>query len=666
MKLIRKSIFALASALMLTACSSDEPFVGDDPNGGSQEGEGVYMGLTIQMPGTGGSRSQTVEPGQSTDGNEVGKDYENNVTDVIIVLANPTDNSFITAGTVTSNKITANPTDNTYKTIAKVDRTSLNEYYKNPSPDNTVNVFVFCNPTVAMQTLFAGLQAGNKTWLDDITTVTENLSDIALKNHFLMANASIANRQIPATLADWDVCKTEDAAFNLSGLNTQLSAPVDNLKDRGPVKVERAAARFDFKDGSRLGNFTYDVVKSLTDNKTVLVQVQIGKMALVNIPKTFYSLRRVSNDGMPAGATICGAETPTNYVVGPNAAAFTAAVNDHFGLDDTGAYKFAFSNYFFSPFFDGTGRMDFGLWNNAQLVTDILGKDAESDNWEGSEDHPSNKGDYKIWRYATENVIPGPVGNQENGISTGVVFKAKMIPTEDLKTANSNLYKALKGDGLKGNSNEDPILYSFNGVLYCSWSQVQKAAIQASVLMNNDAPVLDENLKLTVNRSNSLYRAVFGTGGIGKFEWGSKEYNDDEVAPDQASANYKWTAWSTEKTDPNLSAMKAAVTAAGFTIYESSNDAKLGGIGYYCYYYYWNRHNDNGDNGAMGTMEFSVVRNNVYKLAVTNIKQLGHPRIPENDPDKPKPDTPDESSDIYITVTCQVLPWVVRVNNIEF
>lgn len=42
MKLIRKSIFALASALMLTACSSDEPFVGDDPNGGSQEGEYKY------------------------------------------------------------------------------------------------------------------------------------------------------------------------------------------------------------------------------------------------------------------------------------------------------------------------------------------------------------------------------------------------------------------------------------------------------------------------------------------------------------------------------------------------------------------------------------------------------------------------------------------------
>ncbi len=68
----------------------------------------------------------------------------------------------------------------------------------------------------------------------------------------------------------------------------------------------------------------------------------------------------------------------------------------------------------------------------------------------------------------------------------------------------------------------------------------------------------------------------------------------------------------------------------------------------------------------MGPMEFAVVRNNVYKLAVTNISKLGHPRIPENDPDSPKPDDPDESDDIYFTVTCRVLPWVVRVNNIEF
>ena len=68
----------------------------------------------------------------------------------------------------------------------------------------------------------------------------------------------------------------------------------------------------------------------------------------------------------------------------------------------------------------------------------------------------------------------------------------------------------------------------------------------------------------------------------------------------------------------------------------------------------------------MGPMEFAVVRNNVYKLAVTKISQLGHPRISENDPHKPGPGTPDEDESVYIEVTSEILPWVVRVNNIEF
>ena len=68
----------------------------------------------------------------------------------------------------------------------------------------------------------------------------------------------------------------------------------------------------------------------------------------------------------------------------------------------------------------------------------------------------------------------------------------------------------------------------------------------------------------------------------------------------------------------------------------------------------------------MGPMEFAVVRNNVYKLAVTKISRLGHPRISANDPDKPTPNTPDEKGDVYISVTCSALPWVVRENTIEF
>lgn len=680
MKLIRKSIFALASALMLTACSSDEPFVGDDPNGGSQEGEGVYMGLTIQMPGTGGSRSETVTPGQSTDGNEVGKDYENNVDNVIIVLAQKGTNAFIVAAEVSNSKLSPIASENAYKTIAKIEKTRLNTYYNQNNFNRDVNVFVFCNPTNEIRNLLTTAGLNDIKWLQDITNVSADMTTIANtanKGSFVMANFAIAQRTLPASIADWDLYKTENTAFNLSGMNNSGTAQevdnseskTDNDVKRGAVKVERLASRFDFMDGSPLAAvnpdkaYTYNVVMQ-ADGKTPLIQVQIGKMQLVNISKSLYSLRRVSADGLDANAVICGAETPTNYVVGPNAAIFN---NPDFA-------SFTPATYFYNPFFNANGRMDYNnFMSGATNVAEYFGN-ATDDNYE--------KGTYKIWRYAVENVIPADPSNQQNGISTGVVFKAKMIPTEALKTVNPKLYNALKGlkeDGnaLTGTPDENPILYSLNGNLYLTWREVQKSAIEASVEMENNmpAPLKDKDGNVVmegdaivvknVNRTNSLYLATFGQGAIGTFTWGKSETKYiDKGDQDENSANYNWEAWKANKA--TIGDMRAAVTSAGFTIYQTSTDENLGGIGYYCYYFYWNRHNDNGKPGIMGDMEFAVVRNNVYKLAVTNIKQLGHPRIPENDPDKPKPDTPDESSDIYITVTCQVLPWVVRVNNIEF
>ena len=107
----------------------------------------------------------------------------------------------------------------------------------------------------------------------------------------------------------------------------------------------------------------------------------------------------------------------------------------------------------------------------------------------------------------------------------------------------------------------------------------------------------------------------------------------------------------------------ADYVAAGFTGYKPENGK------YYAYYYYWNRHNDNGNNTVMGPMEFAVVRNNVYKLCVDKIAKFGHPNpddVDPIDPDPENPEDPDESINYYFTVTVKVLPWVVRVNHIEF
>ncbi|MDD5892081.1 MAG: Mfa1 family fimbria major subunit [Bacteroidales bacterium] len=109
----------------------------------------------------------------------------------------------------------------------------------------------------------------------------------------------------------------------------------------------------------------------------------------------------------------------------------------------------------------------------------------------------------------------------------------------------------------------------------------------------------------------------------------------------------------------------ADYASAGFTAYTPKSGK------YLTTYYYWNRHNDNGNPDVMGPMEFATVRNNVYKLSVTKINKYGHPyqdggSTTDPDPNPENPTDPDEQTEYYFTVSVRVLPWVVRINNIEF
>src|SRR5699024_6380891 len=61
-----------------------------------------------------------------------------------------------------------------------------------------------------------------------------------------------------------------------------------------------------------------------------------------------------------------------------------------------------------------------------------------------------------------------------------------------------------------------------------------------------------------------------------------------------------------------------------------------------CYYPYWIRHGNNGKDKEMGIMEFGIVRNNIYKLSVSTIKNFG--------PLELTPGTPDENTQNYIKV----------------
>lgn len=83
-----------------------------------------------------------------------------------------------------------------------------------------------------------------------------------------------------------------------------------------------------------------------------------------------------------------------------------------------------------------------------------------------------------------------------------------------------------------------------------------------------------------------------------------------------------------------------------------------------CYYYTTEiKHFDNGDNAHMGNMEFAIMRNNIYSLAVTSINMVGDPAV------VPTPGTPDENptpEEARLDVQVKILPWIVRYNDIEF
>ena len=734
-----RKIFSGLSALAMMAfavgCSDDlHPDINQGGNTDADDGPGVYMTVNIAMPSAPqGTRSTTSGPGQSNDGVEVGKEYENKVSEALIVIAKQ-DNSFIASAEVKAEDLTpiGGVNSGIYKSTSKFSKSRMAEYYNTPDFSREVNIFVFCNPTEELSNYFKNNFKNNKEttdskdWADKTGKFTEaeNAENVIWNpDNFLMSNNAIATRTLPVDMADWNNYAVETNPFDLSGMNSSgRPNQVDNYTDRGNIKVERTSARFDFRDGSvdgtkpgadrtkynGIGNCTYEVVldgNAGDVNIPSLVNIQLGKMALVNMNNEYYFLRHVSADGTgtvkDGTADICKPELPWNPRPDGTSASTGNYVVDAHSVWKSAASQSEYDKYLNYPFFhkntagewvvDNTDVSVGDRWGT-DLISEVLGEKADNDN-DNSWNAGGSKGDYKIWRYAIETAVPG-VNKQVNGISTGIVFKGKMIATEYAENSSDEWHKklaaAINNSSTEGRSPyTDPILYSFGGHLYYTFEHMRRAALAAAVTISWDNT--DKKWTYSVNRSNSLYRAVYGDGGFGTIQFAYDETDPkgdfmtppeavgkktaeitDDKPEDQTSANYNWNQWNTagkpgptENSELYTGMKKAVVDKANITIYQSSED-KEGGWGYYCYYYYWNRHNNNGNDNIMGPMEFNVIRNNVYKLAVTKISRLGHPRISENDPNRPKPNDPNEKDDIYFTVQCEALPWVVRINDIEF
>ena len=118
--------------------------------------------------------------------------------------------------------------------------------------------------------------------------------------------------------------------------------------------------------------------------------------------------------------------------------------------------------------------------------------------------------------------------------------------------------------------------------------------------------------------------------------------NSDDTFKDASGNTVTLTDYSTDL---------VAASVVGLDVYKGGK----------CFYYANEiKHFDNNNPTVRGVMEFAIMRNNIYSLKVNGISEIGSSTV------EPEYSNPAEDEGAYITMTAEILPWVVRFNNIEF
>lgn len=545
MRNLSNCLVAIGLAVSLLSCRSDEPA----SSGGGETGskDGVYSSIKFTFPKTRSTRSSAKE------GDEVGKDFENNIGSILVVLAQKGtgDNEYKFVSYAMNDAPITSTTTNTY-TVTFQDKEALAR-----KAEQDVYVFAYCNPSESLRSKVAGTLGANGQYtggmeVDDLFTDEifhdEDVYNTWRRNGFLMTNSSIVKSTLPS----------ED------DLKNKYNSP-DNAWPLGTVPVMRTMSRFDFRDASKNSDYTYDVLDP-NDNTKVQGKVRLTRVALFNLADRFYYLPRI---GTADTFTLCpGFEqmevTGEDYVLSPAGRTYLEQLP--------------------------TGDLDPAnlpatlKWNT---MAQIAGKDVNNTEGWGTGLEDSEKSGYHIWRYATENTFLKNGNTPAN--TTGYVFEAEILPDENFGNVVDGVCQTM---------------YLYNGILY-----------------PNAMAMYTESLKTPISTLTTAINEAF-----------------DKTTDDAGNV----TAL-TPKSDDLVKAM-------GFVAYKPL-DKK-----YLCYYFAFNTHNEGSLASEIEPMEFATVRNNVYKLAVTNIKRFGTFTPPAEVDDW----------DTYFTLSVMVRPWVVRINNLDF
>lgn len=613
-------LLAGAMTLGLWSCTSEAP--NPDPVPGPDSKGDVFATLTLQLPSARSVTDTTDDngdyPASSNNGNEVGKDYENNVNDIYVVLAerDETTGAFTYAAKSYSSSVMNQAASRATFTI-QLQSSDLKALVQDGPQE--VYIFTYCNPTAGLKTYLDNLTAGD--FVNETYELTDgNMLPFALSKQFLMTNALLHTCEIPVLSQLIKNNSTVATAFPL-----------------GTVRVERVACRFDLEEKAANGGLPKNAYP-INDNVSGLpvAYVEFDGMSLINEAKEFYFLPRMAaqDEDWTATTNVCGYELPDNYVVSPN-----YSLKNQFGAG-TIEYNSISDNYFFPI---GLTPVNYEY----SWVTD----EDDNDDWVGAENTS-----YKIWRYASENTMP--LDAQKHGITTGIIFRAEM------KALPESMWGTADGSGVRPAETFANALNSGKTV-YAYTQTADNRDMQVNTMLGTSKDVWAYAYTHTL----SDIRTKFIEGVVaGKFivNIGGVAVNNETDLFPEVKTGGTYETWNdllaaVEVTMPEANTVNDGgqfVSSANynFVAYAPNSDGK-----YYNYYYYYNRHNDNANPSEMGIMEFATVRNNIYKLKLDKVGAFGQPGDVT-----PKPDTDDENPDVYFQVSALVLDWVVRVNPIVF
>ena len=346
--------------------------------------------------------------------------------------------------------------------------------------------------------------------------------------------------------------------------NPVLDIKYDNSKDNPAttsIDLERLVARVDYKTNDKN---EYQLSSSLVTQGLNPAQAKITRAFLVNTYKQdTYVLKRVAEGNTTGTITYLGDESLSNYVIDPKTTSKTIPVPEDKNIP-------SWYDHYFPNLNDGNSEE----WEDWLIVGDEV-KD------------PDTQEAWLRLGYPKENT--SSVDAQGKYYSTGVVFEAEYNLGTGFTTGKTfflvngtTLYATLEEAMKAHNASFD------EGRSFFSYEDLQKYI--EDILKDNDPAgykaFLQEATELAL-----LTWASYKTNQLGYDSDGNPTAATRKALHDRVTEPYK-------------------------------TETFLDGRGYYTY---WIRHNYGGEQEESGLpMENAIVRNNIYKLTVNKISEIGH------------------------------------------